>query len=179
MSPLRARWTGEVLASVLPLMCAPTLVCVTCSGPNSSFEVCTHKSVSTGTGDIWPQFKARGSLREGGELNRHRQTDRQTDWYWTLAPIDDTQSASSPSASSVVFRTQACAILFILLLVSYLVPKLINVPTSALLHLVDAFISTPTFISTPELSVQMIVTVPGLFLHCFKGCTENTLLDWV
>lgn len=33
------------------------------------------KNKHTDTGDIWPQFKARGSLREGDELNRHRLTD--------------------------------------------------------------------------------------------------------
>lgn len=141
MSPLRAWWTGEVCVSVLPLMCAPTQVCITCSGPNSSFEACTHKSVSTDTGDIWPQFKARGSLREGDELNRHRQTD------WLILDLGCYWWHTKRLVSVCLIcrlQNKARAILFIMILVSYLVPKLINVPTSALLHVVDAFISALT-----------------------------------
>lgn len=92
VSPLRAWWTGDVCASVLPLMWAPAQVCVTRSGPNGSFEACSHKGVSTNTQTLVTSdlnLKARGSLGECDELNRHSQTDRLTDWlildigcYW-------------------------------------------------------------------------------------------------
>lgn len=150
MSPLRAWWTGDVCVSLLPLMWAPTQVCVTHSGPNGKFRpalmrVCTNtQTLVTSDLNLKPEA-ARGKVMSW--IGAGRQTDWLTDWYWTLAPIDDTQRALSPSASSVVFRTEASAILFILLLVSYLVPKVINVPTCALLHLVDALISTPIFSS--------------------------------
>lgn len=47
----------------------------------------------THTGDIWPQLRTRGCLREGGELKMWRQPH--TVRNWTLAPIDGKQRVMS------------------------------------------------------------------------------------
>lgn len=144
VSLLRAWWSGDVYVSLLPRMCAPTQVCVTHTGPNGNFEACTHESVSTNTQTPVTSDLNLKPEAAWGKVMSWIGTDRLTDWYWTLAAIDDKQRALSPSASSVAFRTDTSTICFILLFASYLVPKRINFPTSAFLHLLDVFMSTPS-----------------------------------
>lgn len=139
VSPLRPWWTADVCASVLPLMWAPAQVCGTRSGPNGSFEACTHKSVSTNTHTLVTSDLNLKPEAAWGNVMSWIGTARQADWltdtgHWLLLMTHKEPRLRLPHLFN----------LFILLLVSYLVPKLINVPTSALLYLVDAFVSTPT-----------------------------------